>query len=108
MMRVWCGRAPALVGELLQLRAVSLELSIQIVVERVAVDINHKDDPFPCSSPLLDLLRKISVRERGRVRPETAKLYIPHMLLIYCLKSLQLPVTWSVGHDYPGDVYWIA
>ena len=88
MMRVWCGRAPALVGELLQLRAIGLELSIQIVVERVAVDINHKDDPFPCASPLLDLLREVSVKERRRVCPETAKLDIPHMLLIYCLKSL--------------------
>ena len=75
-------------GKLLQLCAFRLELLIQIVVERVTVDIDHQDDPFPCSSPLLDLLHEIYVKERGRVRPETAKLYIPHMLLIYCLKSL--------------------
>ena len=74
-------------GELLQLRAVRLELSIQIVVERVAVDIDHKDNPFPCSSPLLDLLREICVKQRGRVRPEPTELYISHVLLINCLES---------------------
>ena len=74
-------------GELLQLRAVRLELSIQIVVEQVAVDIDHKDNPFPCSSPLLDLLHEICVEQRGRVRPEPAELYISHVLLINCLES---------------------
>ena len=88
MVCVWCGGAPALVGKLLQLRAFGLELSIQIVVEQVAVYINHEDDPFPCASPLLDLLREVCVKERGRIRREPAELYVPHVLLIYCLESL--------------------
>ncbi len=80
--------APALVRELLQLCTFVLKLTVKIVVKWVAVDVNHQNNPFPCASPLLDLLREVCVKECSRIRLQTSELYVPHVLLVDCFESL--------------------
>ncbi len=87
-MCVWCDGTPALVRKLLQLRTFILKLSVQIIIKWVAIYINNEDNPFPCASPLLDLLQEVCVEEQGRIRLEPAKLDVPQVLLIYCLESI--------------------
>ncbi len=87
-MCVWCDGTPALVGKLLQLCTFILKLSVQIIVKWMAIYINNENNPFPCASPLFELLRKVCVEERGWIRLEPAKLDVPQVLLIYCLESL--------------------
>jgi hypothetical protein len=48
--------APAFMGEFFYLCSALLKLVIEVIMERMAIQIDDKNNSFPCTTPLCDLL----------------------------------------------------